>query len=251
MDPIGIDGQGEVDAIVDQEKGAVFQAEAAQLTGLFQALSIVELDPVPSGPRLGSVLHQPKTGLQALLHDWGQLGHRRSHQIELTVGQSGAAIVLVFGGSQQGDFEVVEAVPAGGGGDGQVAIDQSPEFLKHPQGFLDSGGVGGDDRRAIAAADLGWVRQARGRVTSGISGEFVTFVMELAQVLAQVLAAPDKIGSFQGKAGPFLHDPQTFSCPIQVGVDQALNRGLGCRGMGHGLERGSKKMAPVPIAATG
>jgi hypothetical protein len=180
MDPIGIDGQGEVDAIVDQEKGAVFQAEAAQLMGLFQALSVVELDPVHSGPRLGSVLHQPETGLQALLHDWGQLGHRRSHQIEPTVGQSGAAVVLVLGGSQQGDFEVVEAVPAGGGGDGQVAIDQSPEFLEHPQGFLDSGGVGGDDRWAIAAADLGWVRQARGWVTSSISGEFVTLVMELA-----------------------------------------------------------------------
>jgi hypothetical protein len=60
-------------------------------------------------------------------------------------------------------------------------------------------------------------------------------------VLAQVLAAPDKIGSFQGKAGPFLHDPQPFSSAIQVGVDQALNRGLVCRGMGHGLERAQKK----------
>ena len=118
--------------------------------------------------------------MQALLHDWGQLGHRRSHQIEPTLGQSGAAIVLVLVGSQQGDFEVVEAVPAGGGGDGQVAIDQSPEFFEHPQGFLDSGGVGSDYRWAIAAADLGWVRQARGRVTSGISGEFVTRVMEQA-----------------------------------------------------------------------
>jgi hypothetical protein len=100
------------------------------------------------------------------------------------LGQSGAAIVLVLGGSQQGDFEVVDAVPAGGGGDGQVAIDQSPEFFEHPQGFLDSGGVGSDYRGAIAAADLGWVCQARGRVTSGISGEFVTLVMELAKVLA-------------------------------------------------------------------
>ena len=60
-------------------------------------------------------------------------------------------------------------------------------------------------------------------------------------MLAQVFAAPDKIGSFQGKAGPLLHDPQPFSSAIQVGVDQALNRGLVCRGMGHGLERGANK----------
>jgi hypothetical protein len=95
--------------------------------------------------------------LQALLYDWSQLGHRRSYEIEPTAGQSGAAIVLVLGGSQQGDFEVVEAVPASCGGGGQVAIDQSAEFFEHPQGFLDTGGVGGDDRRAVAAADLGWV----------------------------------------------------------------------------------------------
>jgi len=162
------------------------------------------------------------------------------------MGQSGAAIVLVLAGSQQGDFEVVEVVTTGGGGFGQVAIDQSSEFFEHPEGFLDSGGVGGDYGRAVGAADLGRVSQARGRVTSGISGEFVTFVMELAQLLAKVLAAPDKIGSFQGKAGPFLHDPQPFTSAIQVGVDQALNRGLGFRGKGHGLGRGAKKEGSGP-----
>jgi hypothetical protein len=157
------------------------------------------------------------------------------------VGQPGAAIVFALGGSQQGNFEVVEAVPAFCGGGGQVRIDQSPEFFEHPQGFLDSGGVGGDDRRAVATADLGWVSEARGRVAGGISGEFVTFDMKLAQALAQVLAAPDEIGPFQGKAGPFLHHPQSFASAIQVGVDQALNRDLGCRGKGHGLGIGAKK----------
>ena len=54
MDPVGLHRQGQIDAVVDQEQGAMVGAEAAQAQGLGEALPILQ-----AGLGLGPVLHQP------------------------------------------------------------------------------------------------------------------------------------------------------------------------------------------------
>ena len=66
--------------------------------------------------------------------------------------------------------------------------------------------------------------EASGRIGGAVPGPFVGISVEQPQPLAQVLAARHQIGAIEPEAGPVLENPQALPGPIEIGIQQSLDR---------------------------
>jgi hypothetical protein len=101
---VGVDSQGQINAVVHQEQGVVAGAELAKTLSLLEPAPVVE-----AAALLGPVLHQAHSGRQSMLHHPFQVRHRRGDQIETTCLEPAPQILATTGAVLRAPMQGIKA----------------------------------------------------------------------------------------------------------------------------------------------
>ena len=222
--PIGVHGQGQINAVVDKEQGAMAGAKLAQGPGVCEPLLVGDRwaarhrgGPNRSVP-LGPVLDQAHARLQGCGDHCLQVGGRTGDEVKLALPQKLSAPAGAGGGPQHVHLQVVEAVADGGRFPCQGTGQTPAEFLQNPEGLLDPTAVRRHHGSGPLALGLGPMGHARRRIGGRVAGQLEAGLVAAAEALAEILGTAHQVGAGQAKTAPVFDHPQAFAGPIEVGI---------------------------------